>query len=301
MSVQAVNGNGYSYKVTTNLSDKQLAENAFLMMSDDDVYKLADNEAKKQIKYKRYRRNSALMLLAWPFVYGLQKAVSARGKSMAEVFPGDAPSLVNRFMNATCVNLKGPAAKMAAGLGTTAKFLGTMGGALALIGGMEAIFNGSDKAREFTKKHNGLVTLIEMTGVVLGITLAPKGLVKLFDKIKPEKLNKMTEKVATWGEKFNNRNLVKNIQGKWHEALTKSPDWLKMTGKYGLIAAPTALGIGILAHWFINASKRNKAFQNNIQAIRAEQTRILNERINNSKNNSYFFMEEISYTSPNKA
>ena len=97
------------------------------------------------------------------------------------------------------------------------------------------------------------------------------------------------------------RNLVKKLQGYWHKCLEKSPNWLKKTGKYGLIAAPTALGIGILAHWFINASKRNKAFQNNVQAIRAEQARILNERMNNNENNSYFVMEEMSYALPNKA
>jgi len=301
MSVQSINENVYKYSFSTNLTEKQIAENTLLNMQDEDVYKLADAEAKNQINYKRYRRNSVLMLLAWPFIYGLERAVSARGKTMSQIFPEDVPAVVNRFMNSTCSTLKGPAAKMAAGLGTTAKFLGSMGGALALIGGMEAIFNGSDKAREFTQKHNGLVTLIEMTGVVLGISLAPKGLVKLFDKIKPEKLDKTATKISAWGEKFNNKNLVKKIQGWWHDALTKSPNWLKKTGKYGLVAAPIGLGIGILGYWFINSAKRNQAFQNNLQAIRAEQTRILGERMNENGEKSYFVMEEMSYTSPKNA
>lgn len=298
MAVQSVSGNGYSYKVTTNLTEKQVAENILLNMSDEDVYRLADAEAKKQVKYKKHRRNSALMLILWPFVYGLEKAVASRGKSMAQVFPEDAPSVVNKFMNSTCADLKGPAARMAAGLGTTGKFLGAMAGALALIGGMEAIFNGSDKAREFTQKHNGLVTLIEMTGVVLGITFAPKGLVKLFDKIKPEKLGKMTEKITAWGEKFNDKNVVKKLQGKWHEALTKSPDWLKKTGKYSLIAAPTVLGLGILVSWLRHSAKRNVAFQENVKAIRNEQARILDERMNDGGDKNYFVMEEMSYTTP---
>ena len=267
-------------------------------MPDEDVYKLADNEAKKQVNYKRYRATSALMILAWPFVYGFQKAVASRGKSIEQVFPNDTSAVVNRFMNETCADLKGPAAKMAAGLGTTAKFLGAMGGALAVIGGMEAIFNGSDRAREFTQKHNGLVTLLEMTGVVLGITLAPKGLVMLFDKIKPEKIGKMNAKINSWGEKFNNKDIVKKLQGHWHDALTKSPDWLKKTGKYTIIAAPTVLGLGILAHWFRHSAKRNQAFQNNVQAIRNEQARILEERTKEGGNKEYFVTEEMSYKTP---
>ena len=137
-----------------------------------------------------------------------------------------------------------------------------------------------------------------MTAVVLGITFAPKGLVKLFDKISPEKLGKMSAKITNWGKNFNNNNVVKNLQGKWHNALTKSPQWLKTTGKYGLTAVPLLLGLGILVHWFRGASKRNMAFQNNVQAIRNEQARILADRMNNKNGDSYYIKEEMSYKTP---
>lgn len=279
MSVQSVNvGGGYNSQGFA--IDKKQAEDIILHLPDNVIYKVADEQARRQVKDKSKRFMLGMGFASIPFVYGLTAAIGARGKNLTEIFSAESGGLVNKFVHSTCQDLKGPAAKLIAGAGVTAKIGGAIAIGLAAIGLVKGMFNLTEKGRDYAGKHPGLVFLSEMAALFAGTAFIPKALGGLFSNIKPEKLEKITAKMAAWGEKFNGKNSVKSVQGMWHNMLAKSPKWLKKTGKLGLVIAPPLLIVGLIVGSVRHSSKYSKAFAQNVNFIRSEQEKILKERQN---------------------
>ncbi|MBO7672316.1 hypothetical protein J6S88_02785 [bacterium] len=278
MSVQSVNVQSGSYNPQVTGIDKKKAEDLILMLPDQVVYKLAEDQARKQIKDKSKRVMLGFGLGAIPLVYGLTGAIGARGKNLAEVFSAQSGGLVNRFINSTCQELKGPAAKFVAGAGVTAKIGGAIAIGLGAIGLVRGLFNIGKKGKEFSQQHPGTVFLAEMAALFAGTAFIPKALGGMFANMKPEKIAKMASKITKWGENFNGKNFVKSVQNLWHGTLAKSPNWLKKTGKFGVAIAPPLFIAGIIIGSIRHSMKYSKAFAENVNVIRKEQERILEER-----------------------
>ena len=277
MSVQSVNGQNYGYNSQINLADKKMVEDAILMMPDNLVFKLADEQAKRQVKDKSKRFGFGLTVAAIPLVYGLSGALTTRGR-LCEVFPAESGSLVNKFINATCKDLKGAATRMATGTGITAKVGGAVLIGYATIALTRGLFNSTKKTKEFADNHPGLAFITEIAAIFAGTALIPKGLGSLFEKVSPERIAKMSAKVTKLGKKFNDRNVVKSAQNLWHGMLTKSPRWLKKAGKFGIAIAPPVCIAGLVIGTVRHSMKYSRALAENINVIRGEQKRILEER-----------------------
>jgi len=278
MSVQSVNGQNYGYNAQMSASEKKMFEDAILQMPDNVVYKLANEQAKKQVKDRAKKFMFGLGFVAIPFVYGLNGAINARGKNLTEIFSAESGSLVSKFINATCADLKGAASKMAAGAGVTAKVGGAIAIGLASIGLVRGIFNLNDKTKDFSDKHPGALFLTELAAIFAGTAFIPKALGGLFSKVSSEKIAKMTSKMVKWGEKFNGKKMVKSMQNLWQNMLTKSPSWIKKAGKVGIAIAPPLFIVGLIIETVRHSMKYSKAFNENVNVIRNEQERILEER-----------------------
>lgn len=280
MSVNAVSGQNYGYNIPLNLADKKAVEDAFLQLPDEVLYKMADAQAKKQINEKGYRARVALCAIALPFAYGLKAVGASKGRALNEVFTADGVSLVNKFFNTVGKDLKGPAAKFAIGKAVTLRTVGAILGGLGLISAVRGLFHCTQKTKEFSENHSGLVFLTELAALFAGMSYAPKLFGKLFDKIPAAKLDKWNAKINDWGTKFNSKKMVQSLQGKFSNILAKSPAWLKKAGKFTFAAAPMILLLGLLADMFRQSAKHTRAFENNMNIIMDEKTRIVTEREN---------------------
>ncbi len=297
MQIQAINNNlefGKSKARKAREAAIRQQEDMVLSLSDNNVRLLSREAAKIQTNDKKHQNITNGLIASLPAIIGLQYAVGTRGmsgKQMAQDAIEEAAkfgrkdnSLTTKFFNTIGKNLKGPAARVAAGVA----------GALGIVG-LFAIVDGtvlakkkaaehSEGVRNFERKHPGTTMMATLIGAFTAMHYIPKGLSALADKIPTKNVATAMKNVTKQGEKFNKNSIVDSLASGCKTLAQNTPSSVKSVGKFALAAAPLAVVVGTLAHAFDHSAKLKKATVENYKEIKDLQMDIVNQRrINNEK------------------
>ncbi|MCM1010711.1 MAG: hypothetical protein NC390_07550 [Fusobacterium sp.] len=297
MQIQAINNNlefGKSKARKAREAAIRQQEDMVLSLSDKDARMLAHEAAKIQTNDRKHQNITNGLIAALPAVIGLQYAVGTRGmsgKQMAQEameeaakFGGKDTSLTTKFFNTVGKNLKGPAARVAAGIAGAAAITGFFAIIDGTVLAKKKAAEHSEGVRNFERKHPGTTMMATLVGAFTAMHFIPKGISALTDKISGKNVVNMQRKLTKFGESFNKNSVVDSLASGCRSIAQNTPSSVKSVGKFALAAAPLAVVVGTLAHAFDHSAKLKKATVENYREVKDLQMDIVNQRrINNEK------------------
>lgn len=297
MQIQAINNNlefGKSKARKAREAAIRQQEDMVLSLPDRDIHLLAREAAKIQTNDKKHQNITNGLIAALPAVIGLQYAVGTRGmsgKQMAQDAIEEAAqygrkdnSLTTKFFNTVGKNLKGPAARVAAGIAGAASIVGLFAIVDGTVLAKREAAKHSEGVRNFERKHPGTTMMATLVGAFTAMHFIPKGISALTDKISGKNVVSMQKKLTKFGENFNKNSIVDSLASGCKKIAQSTPSSLKSVGKFALAAAPLAVVVGTLAHAFDHSAKLNKTTAENFKEVKDLQMDIVNQRrINNEK------------------
>ncbi len=297
MQIQAINNNlefGKSKARKAREAAIRQQEDMVLSLPDRDIHLLAREAAKIQTNDKKHHNITNGLIASLPAVIGLQYAVGTRGmsgKQMAEAAIEEAAtlgakdkSLTTKFFNNIGKNLKGPAARVAAGIAGAAGIVGLFAIVDGTVLAKREAAKHSEGVRNFERKHPGTTMMATLVGAFTAMHFIPKGISALTDKISGKNVVNMQKKLTKFGESFNKNSIVDSLASGCKKIAQNTPSSVKSVGKFALAAAPLAVVVGTLAHAFDHSAKLNKATAENFKEVKDLQMDIVNQRrINNEK------------------
>lgn len=297
MQIQAINNNlefGKSKARKAREAAIRQQEDLVLSLPDEDIHFLAREAAKMQTNDKKHQNITNGLIASIPLAIGLQDAFATcgmNGKQMAEAaiedaakFGGKDKSVTTKFFNTVGKNLKGPAARVAAGIAGVAATLGFFAILDGAVLARREAAKHSEGVRNFERKHPGTTMMATLVGAFTAMHFIPKGISALADKISGKNVVSMQKKLTKFGENFNKNSIVDSLASGCKKIAQSTPSSVKSVGSFALIISPLALAIGTFAHAFDHSAKLNKATAENFKEVKDLQMDIVNQRrINNEK------------------